>query len=166
MKSPQANQVFQAPTSCLGGPCIGLPNSEGYGSCDPEVAFCCVKQADQSCALADAGQQGECVAVIADGEECNSYTTDKKLCQLGKVCSDTGPPGEGDRAPICGSPYEYQELRIGAGCDDDISYYASCIEGSYCSGVCIALKEDGESCVGSYECQNVCVAQTCRAICE
>ena len=161
-ETSQASQVFQYQTSCLRGPCIGLP-SNGYGSCDPQKAFCCVRQEDQSCALAEVGQVGECVAVSKLEEACSPRA---QLCQGDVECSYFYSSDD----YRCMTPSQYS-IQVGMDCDEEILVYDNCADNSYCDferedPICTLFKEDGEACTDSLECIITCVEQVCTALCQ
>ena len=141
-----------------GAECVALTDGQGgvvYGTCDPSVAFCCVRREDGTCKVADQDEVGECVAVSARGEACG-IIPNAQFCATGDECAETG---------LCEAPTEFVDVQVGEMCAEGFNYFGNCID-SYCdltgTGTCLALKADGESCVFSDECVNgACIDQVC-----
>jgi hypothetical protein len=131
----------------VGESCGALYDGVGgvfYGTCDPEVAFCCRRDDRGDCLPASEGAVGECVAVSAEGEACSAFPA--QLCATGYECSVDGR---------CEAP-NTTPLNIGDTCTENLSLLGECVD-SFCdfggSDQCTALLADGEACGFHYECQ-------------
>ena len=146
-------------TAPVGSDCVALSDGQGavvYGTCDPNVAFCCVRREDGSCKLADTGDVGECVAVSERGEACSILPT-VQVCRTGDEC--------GYESGTCEAASEFIDVQEGETCAEGFDFFGNCIN-SYCdlgaSNLCIPLKADGETCTFAEECVNgACVDQVC-----
>ena len=135
-------------TAGVGDSCVTF-YEERYGSCDPEVAFCCV---GSPCSVGGlGGDSGTCVAISGDGEPC-SENPDAQLCSPDLRC----PPAPGLGEPtFCETVAPPADLALGDTClDDGFQPTGRCV-GSYCdqaSRTCTATLANGESCFADEEC--------------
>ena len=139
--------MFQR-TAGVGEACSPLTDGQGgviYGTCDPNVAFCCIRREDGTCRPGFQGEVGECLAVSPTGGECTIFPG-IQVCATGSECSVEG---------VCEPPIEYVTVQVGEACAADYSIFGNC-EGGYCdvgfTDTCLAYRQDGEMCSFPYEC--------------
>jgi hypothetical protein len=141
-------------TDGVGTSCAPLNDGVGaafYGTCDPEVAFCCYENAenpDVGCAPpvdSDGNPRaGTCAAVSPVGETCSAGFP-LQLCATGVICGDVS---------ICEEESD-ETLSLGDVCVEGFSFLGEC-EDSWCDFLgtekCEPLKAAGDDCLGGDEC--------------
>lgn len=129
------------------GACRSLNDGFGgvfFGTCDPELAFCCLP-GPEGCGFPDgSGSEGVCQPAAAEGQACSQIPV--QLCRTGLECGDDG---------ICRQPVT-TALAVGEPCvDDRFNLLGECID-SFCdlfgTSVCVARRAVGERCMGADEC--------------
>ena len=126
-----------------------------YGTCDPHVAFCCVRNERGDCLPASSEDTvGECVAVSAVGEACSAFPA--QLCATGFECNVDG---------VC-EALNTTPLAVGQACTENFSALGECVD-SYCdygnTDTCVAFLPDGAECTFHYECEGgSCIEGTCQ----
>lgn len=148
-------------TAGVGTACEAVSDGFGggfYGSCDPEVAFCCYPRPDGTCGLPSSTvRTGTCAAVAGLGETCRAGALPLLLCATGQYC---------DAENRCAEEID-TELAEGATCATaSFDLLGVCTDGTYCDLLgtrrCEPRKADGASCIGSDECLGgLCDAGTC-----
>ncbi len=118
-----------------------------YGTCDPDVAFCCYRApGEDDCAFPVAGAVGTCAEVADVGEPCAYGSIPLLLCATGLYCND-----EGRCEAEATTPLDNGETCASPGFD----ILGNCTDG-YCDLLgtreCTARKANGESCTGAEEC--------------
>jgi hypothetical protein len=149
----EQRSTFQR-TGSTGDPCMPIRDGVGagfYGSCDPQVAFCCTVDPDApelGCTYpfdADGNpRSGTCQAVADDGEGC-SFVPPLAFCRTGSSCSL-------DDVCVAGSTAILQPGEI---CAENYTSLGTCLDG-WCdflgSNVCEPTRELGAACFAGYEC--------------
>jgi hypothetical protein len=142
------------------GPCKPINDGIGssfYGTCDPALAFCCYE--NDECGFPYGENQvansGVCLAASGVGEVC-SPGPPVQLCETGLNCD----PISGH----CIAPADDQ-LALGQECiDDGWNLLGDCVQ-SFCdvlgTGLCEAMKAEGETCFGAEECVSGACDGTC-----
>jgi hypothetical protein len=126
-----------------------------YGTCDPNVAFCCVRNDQGDCLPASSEETvGECVPVSAVGEACNAFPA--QLCATGFECGVDGFCEELNTTP----------LGLGELCTENFSPLGECVD-SFCdfggSDTCIAYLAEGAECGFHFECETgSCIEGICQ----
>lgn len=135
-------------TAGVGESCVTF-FEEPYGSCDPEVAFCCVGGAG-SCTTGGDGETGSCVAVSTVGESCTQFPD--QLCEAGLECP---PPAGIGESSSCATPTPPAALDEGDECiSESFESLGECVD-SYCNNdtrLCAATLANGETCNADGEC--------------
>lgn len=152
-------RMFQR-TAGEGTACNALSDGVGsalYGTCNPEVAFCCVQRAGGTgCGFPGDGAQGECTPVSPSGGECGSVPL--QLCATGASC---------DSATESCLVEPTATLEPGEPCTTaSFTLLGTCVD-SWCdvlgSRACEPKRPDGEACQGASECASgACETGTCR----
>lgn len=131
--------------------------SSFFGTCDPALAFCCY--GDSECGFPygedQSPQEGICQPASGLGEAC-SPAPPIQVCQSGLSC---------DASSGTCIALSTDQLNLGEECIDDAwNLLGECVE-SYCdvlgTGLCEALKADGEACFSPEECTSGACDGTC-----
>lgn len=130
-------------TAGVGESCVTL-FEDPYGSCDPDVAFCCVGDSDNCSTGGEGGEAGTCVAVSSNGESCSQFPD--QHCEPGLRC----PPAAGIGEPsACEEPAAPMALDEGDTClSDSFESLGECTD-SYCdteTRQCEPTLSNGEMC--------------------
>jgi len=156
-------------TATVGDECQPVRDGVGaayFGTCDPEVSFCCYRdpaRPDIGCThpyTAEAEPRvGTCVTVSTAGEECSALAP-VQLCQTGMTCESS--------TSRCVNESE-MALGTGEACvDARFNLLGSCTDG-YCdlfgSRECTPFRSDGDSCIGAEECRSgACTDGRCAVL--
>ncbi len=136
-------------TAGVGDDCVTF-FEEPYGSCDPEVAFCCVGGAGSCTTGGEGGQSGTCVAASDVGESCTQFPD--QLCEAGLECQEPSAIGE---TSTCAAPTTPPALDEGDAClSESFESLGECM-GSYCDSdtrQCEPTLANGETCSADPEC--------------
>lgn len=118
-----------------------------YGTCDPDVAFCCYRApGSEDCGFPVSGAVGTCANAAAAGEPCAYGSLPLRLCETGLYCNDMGRCEAEATAPLdngeeCASP--------------GFDILGECTDG-FCDLLgtrqCTARKANGERCADPGEC--------------
>ena len=137
-------------TAGVGDGCVSL-YEDGYGSCDPAVAFCCVGDGGPCAVGGHGGEAGTCAASSAAGDECSEFP-EPQLCSVSLRCAPGGSPVE---PSICETVAPGVALAVGDAClSDSFESLGDCVD-SYCdatSRVCTVTEPDGETCDTDEQC--------------
>jgi len=150
-------------TGGVGAACGPIRDGIGaafYGTCDPEVAYCCYTDpARPGCQFpfeaSGAPRAGQCAAIAAVGAEC-SETAPIRLCATGNSCDA--------ETATCVAPAQ-ATLAVGAACiDNSFNLLGEC-QDSYCdvfgSKRCEPLRTDRTACTTGDECRS----GQCETVC-
>ncbi len=136
-------------TAGVGEDCMTL-YEEPYGTCDPEVAFCCVGGAGSCTTGGAGGDAGTCVAISTVDEECAQFPD--QHCEPGLLCD---PPSAIGETATCIAPTAPTALDEGDEClSESFESLGECTD-SYCdngSRTCEATLANGETCSSDPEC--------------
>ncbi|MEM9068175.1 MAG: hypothetical protein AAGE52_06695 [Myxococcota bacterium] len=138
-------------TAGVGDPCVAPEDSsaDAYGTCAPETAFCCFRESPaDDCGPAGAAP-GECVAAGAIGETCNAFPP--QPCVPGVRCR----AGASIEDPSMCVEAATGALAVGDTCAEAFVPLGVCTDGFCDAGgtdQCVALKANGDACVGGAEC--------------
>lgn len=146
-----------ARTATEGAACRPLNDGFGgvfFGTCDPELAFCCHGEPG-ACDFPDGPEsEGICRPAGAIGDACSQLPV--QLCRTGLECGDDG---------LCRAPV-HTPLSVGDPCiDERFNLLGDCVD-SYCdvfeSSRCVPRRADGEACMGPDECLSfACLEGVC-----
>ena len=153
----------------VGEDCVQLTDGIGggvYGTCDPEVAWCCrPSEADPDlCAIRD-GIPGRCAPVSDLGETCSYFPPPVQVCATGAYC-------DGETGSCAEDAPSGTVLELGETCMVDYEVVGDCRDG-YCDAValdavCVPFRAVGEDCFFAYECETGacdggrCIAAFCN----
>ena len=136
-------------TAGVGDDCVTL-FEDPYGSCDPELAFCCVGGAGSCTTGGPGGEAGSCVAISATGEACTQFPD--QHCEPGLRCP---PPASIGDTPECEEPPTLAALAVGDECvSATFETLGECTD-SYCDSdtrLCTATRANGEDCNAGEQC--------------
>lgn len=147
----RVDHVSFARTAGVGDPCVTVPE-DPYGTCDPEVAFCCVRASEEEpCSTDGEGEAGTCVGVASLGEACSFFPA--QPCAPGLHC----PPGADIEDPtFCAEPND-TPLDTGDVCLEQFQPIGVCPETDYCDFAterCQTKKALDESCEADEQCES------------
>lgn len=143
-------RAFFVRTAGVGAACTSVEDAsaDAYGSCDPDVAFCCVTGGGSS-DCAPASGTGSCVAVADLGEPCGESPV--LLCRPGLICR----AGASIEDPsLCAAPAT-TPVANGAPCMDEAYVSLGVCSDGFCSqstSLCEARRADGAACEQDLEC--------------
>ncbi len=142
-------RIFER-TRTAGDACDPISDGLGagfYGTCDPNVAFCCYRApGSEDCGFPVSGAVGTCAEAAAAGEPCAYGSLPLRLCQTGLYCNDAGRCEAEATEPL-----DVGDECASAGFD----ILGQCTD-SFCdllgTRLCTARKANGESCSNAEEC--------------
>jgi hypothetical protein len=150
----EQRKIFKR-TQEVGAACVAIRDGFGggiFGSCNPETSFCCAPEVAPrtGCRLAIDGQgvarPATCQAVAEIGATCSPFNPILP-CATGDVCS------EGD---LCIPEVVPTPVQVGDVCASGDILTGDCAN-SWCditgTKLCTALKANGITCTGGFECE-------------
>jgi hypothetical protein len=153
----EEQRTLFARTGVEGTPCRSLNDGFGgvfFGTCDPDVAFCCYGEAGACDFPEGASSEGTCRTAGAEGDACNQFPL--QLCRTGLDCAEDG---------VCRAPAQ-APLAAGDPCiDERFNLLGECVD-AYCdvfdTSRCVPRRADGEACRGADEClSRACLEGAC-----